>query len=370
MVENSNNMNLGHKPHHVVYGSEYSFRTSDFDYHLPQELVAQLPCEKRDHSRLLVLERKTGRIHHHRFTDLAGFLKAGDCLVVNRSKVIPGRLIGKRHGTGGKVEILLLGSLGHGNWSCLLKPGRKLKGGDLIDLPGGAAAKVLERKTGQGIREIHLEGHDGGRQVIESSGIMPLPPYIRYDPALDEFYRERYQTVYAKTPGSSAAPTAGLHFSKEVLLNLQKKGIRRAGITLHVGAATFRPIKEENPVDHPVAGERFSVSPTAAGLINTARNTGKRVAAVGTTSLRAIESCRMDSSGGMLDTSGTTELYVLPGFDFRFTDILITNFHLPRSTLLMLVCAFAGRDNVLNAYNEAVREGYRFYSFGDAMCII
>jgi S-adenosylmethionine:tRNA ribosyltransferase-isomerase len=348
-------------------------RTSDFDYALPKELIAQTPIEPRDHSRLLAVNLSTGEFEHSRFYDIGRFLKSGDLLVLNDSRVIPARLIGRRLGTGGAVEVLLLQRTGEGTWKALVKPGRRLRPGARFEV-AGVEGEVLEDADG-GARLIRLD--DEG--VIQRAGEMPLPPYIN-TPLTD---RERYQTVYAKVDGSAAAPTAGLHFTPELLESLGRDGIRFASVTLHVGLDTFRPVKSDEPEKHKLHTEYFEVGEDAAREINLARAEGRRIISVGTTSVRVLEQAALLSLHGSSENeailepvSGWAEIFILPGHRFRLVDGLITNFHLPRSTLLMMVCAFAGRDTslesgrslVMKTYEEAIGHSYRFFSFGD--CIL
>ena len=345
-------------------------RTSDFDYHLPPHLIAQTPAEPRDSSRLLVLHGDSGKSEHRRFHDLAEYLREGDALVFNESRVIPARLHGKRDGYGGKVELLLIRRLEPGIWEAIGKPQRRLKPGTRITLDGradsdGVLVEVLE--TGEdGVNTVRLSSEEG----IQGAGQLALPPYI-HAPLTDP---ERYQTVYSRTHGSVAAPTAGLHFTPELLKVIEAKGVRQAYVTLHVGLDTFRPVHGEDPAEHHIHGEYFELGGDAASKINAARREGRRIIAVGTTSVRVLEQAALWSErAGSLElqpTSGWAQLYILPGHSFRLVDAMITNFHLPRTTLLMLVSAFAGRERILEAYREAIEQEYRFYSFGDAMVIL
>ena len=345
-------------------------RTSDYDYHLPPHLIAQTPVEPRDSSRLLVLHRGTGRIEHRRrFDELVNYLREGDVLVFNNSRVIPARLHARREDTGGRVEFLLLMRLRPGVWRALGRPSRRLVPGSHFLIEGNTRTelwiKVLEA-TEDGLRTVHLSSEEG----IEGAGRMPLPPYIHTP--LDN--PERYQTVYSRVPGSVAAPTAGLHFTPELLETLRAGGMRPVYVTLHVGLDTFRPLRAGDPREHVIHGEHFQLDEDAAAQINTARKDGRRVIAVGTTSVRLLEQAALyaENRGApeLVPTSGLAELYILPGHRFRVVDAMITNFHLPRTTLLMLVSAFAGRECVLNAYREAIAREYRFYSFGDGMLIL
>ena len=339
-------------------------KTSDFYYDLPQELIAQTPLERRDGSRLLTLNRFTGATAHHHFYDLPEFLHPGDCLVLNNSRVLPARLLGHREPTGGAVEVLLLQDKGDGVWECLAKPGRKIRTGTELSFGEGqlTATVVGEEDEGKRLIQFHYEGIF--LEVLERLGKMPLPPYIKEE--LED--GERYQTVYSKVTGSAAAPTAGLHFTKELLAKLADQGVRQAYITLHVGLGTFRPVKAEEITDHHMHSEFCRIDAETARLLNETREQGGRIVCVGTTSCRTVESFA-DENGRFAERSGWTDIFIYPGYRFRAMDALITNFHLPESTLVMLVSAFAGREHVLRAYEEAVRERYRFFSFGDAMFI-
>ncbi|MDP6101728.1 MAG: tRNA preQ1(34) S-adenosylmethionine ribosyltransferase-isomerase QueA [Dehalococcoidia bacterium] len=346
-------------------------RTSDFDYPLPRNLIAQTPMEPRDHSRLLVVDRSTGELEHHRFYEIGQFLKPGDLLVLNDSRVIPARLRGSRLGTGGAIELLLLHRTGKGTWKALVKPRRRLRPGAKFEVDG-IEGEVLE-DSASGARLIHLS--DEG--VIQRAGEMPLPPYI--DTPL--VARERYQTVYARADGSAAAPTAGLHFTPELLESLGRDGIRFARVTLHVGLDTFRPVQSEEPEKHELHTEYFEVGEDAAREINLARDEARRIISVGTTSVRVLEQAAFlshrDGEVGLKSVSGWADLFILPGHRFQMVDGLITNFHMPRSTLLMMVSAFArrdtspnsGRDLVMKAYQEAIEQCYRLFSLGDCMLI-
>ena len=340
-------------------------RTSDFDYHLPPHLIAQTPAEPRDSSRLLVLDRSSRHMEHRLFRDLPQYLRRGDVLVFNDSRVIPARLHARREGTGGKAELLLLSRVEPGVWKAIGRPGRRLTPGARLLLEGTPGAdvwvEVLEASA-DGTRTVALSSDDG----IDLAGQVPLPPYI-HTPLADP---ERYQTVYAREPGSAAAPTAGLHFTPEMLRGLEESGVELVYVTLHVGLDTFRPLRSDDPREHTIHGEYFQVSPEAAASLAVARAEGRRIVAVGTTSVRVLEQIALGSRDGALATSGWTELYMLPGHQFRMVDALVTNFHLPRTTLLMLVSAFAGRELVLEAYREAIAQEYRFYSFGDGMLIV
>ena len=338
--------------------------THDFWYRLPEELIAQTPLEKRDSSRLLSLNRETGAVEHKYFYDIIDFLKPGDCLVMNDSRVLPARLLGHRP-TGGAVEVLLLRDLGNKKWECLCKPGRKMQvGNEVIFGNGELSATVVEvQETGNRVVEFHYDGIF--LEVLERLGKMPLPPYIKEELA----DQERYQTVYSREVGSAAAPTAGLHWTRELLDQARGKGVKTAFVTLHVGLGTFRPVKAENILDHHMHAELCMISQETADILNETRAAGGRIICVGTTSCRTLESLAAED-GTFQAGSKWTEIFIYPGYRFKAMDGLITNFHLPESTLVMLVSAFAGRENVLNAYEQAVAEKYRFFSFGDAMCIL
>ena len=339
-------------------------KTSDFWYDLPEELIAQTPLQKRDTSRLLALDRVTGEITHKHFYDIIDYLKPGDCLVMNDSRVLPARLLGHRP-TGGAVEVLLLRDLGEKKWECLCKPGRKMQvGNEVIFGSGELTATVTEVKDdGNRVVEFRYEGIF--LEVLERLGKMPLPPYIKEELA----DQERYQTVYSREVGSAAAPTAGLHFTNDLLEKIRQKGVKTAFVTLHVGLGTFRPVKAENISEHHMHSELCMISEETARILNETKAEGGRVICVGTTSCRTLESL-VNDDGSFEAKSKWTEIFIFPGYTFKAMDGLITNFHLPESTLVMLVSAFAGREHVLNAYAEAVRERYRFFSFGDAMCIL
>ena len=340
-------------------------KTSDFYYDLPEELIAQDPLEDRTASRLLVLDRQTGTVEHKIFSDVIDYLNKGDCLVINNTRVIPARLIGEKEGTGGKVEVLLLKRRANDVWETLVKPGKKLRPGAKITFGDGRLrAEVLEVvEEGNRLVKFHYEGIF--EEILDSLGEMPLPPYITHK--LED--KEMYQTVYAKFDGSAAAPTAGLHFTKELLNKIEEKGIKIASITLHVGLGTFRPVKVDDVNNHHMHTEWYEVNAEAAEIINETKRNGGRVICVGTTSCRTIESVA-DENGYMKAKTGETDIFIYPGYKFKVMDGLITNFHLPESTLVMLVSAFAGKENVLSAYETAVKERYRFFSFGDAMILI
>ena len=346
-------------------------KTSDFNYDLPEELIAQTPLERRDSSRLLTLDKLTGAIAHRTFSDLRELLRPGDCLVMNDSRVLPARLFG-RLATGGAIEVVLLRDLGSGLWECLTRPGRKMKPGTRVFFGGGAETPdtatltaTVEAVTEGGNRHLRFEYEGVFLEVLERLGRMPLPPYIHEE--LED--SERYQTVYSREVGSAAAPTAGLHFTPELLTELEENGIETAFLTLHVGLGTFRPVKVESIEAHEMHSEYCVVSRETAEKINAAKARSGRIVAVGTTSCRTLESAT-DASGSVHEFAAFTSIFIYPGYKFRCIDALITNFHLPESTLIMLVSALAGRENVLTAYETAVRERYRFFSFGDAMLII
>ena len=338
-------------------------KTHDFYYDLPQELIAQTPLAQRDSSRLLVLNKSTGAVEHRHFHDILDYLRPGDCLVLNNSRVLPARLLGKR-ATGGAVEVLLLKDTGNDVWECLTKPGRKTPVGAALSFGEGLlTATVVEAKEdGNKLVQFHYQGIF--LEILEQLGKMPLPPYIKEE--LQD--QERYQTVYSKVNGSAAAPTAGLHFTPELLDAIRAKGVNLAWVTLHVGLGTFRPVKAEEITDHHMHAEFCMLSAETAALLNQTRQAGGRIVCVGTTSCRTIESFAADD-GSFSEKSGWTDIFIYPGYRFKAMDALITNFHLPESTLIMLVSAFAGRETVLNAYKIAVEERYRFFSFGDAMFI-
>ncbi len=340
-------------------------RVDLFDYELPEELIAQEPLPERTASRMMVLLRAEQRWEHRFFRDLPSYLRPGDVLVLNDTRVIPARLIGRRQ-TGGRVELLLLRPISGERWLALARPGRRVRAGDVITISNDLRVRVVAMHQ-EGIREVELECAGDLLEVLDRVGQPPLPPYIRR-PARPED-RERYQTVYARDPGSAAAPTAGLHFDQQMLHRLQQAGIKIAFVTLHVGLGTFRPVTAENVEDHKMHAEPYRITEQAAQRINQARQRGGRVVAVGTTVVRALETVA-DDSGTIHPGQGETDLFIYPGYKFKAVDAILTNFHLPRSTLLILVCAFAGRELVLAAYREAVRQRYRFYSYGDCMLIL
>lgn len=339
-------------------------KVSDFDFYLPEELIAQHPLEKRDESRLMVLDKKTGEIEHKRFYDIIDYLNKGDTLVLNNTRVMPARLIGEKENTGGKIEFLLLKRVEGDKWECLAKPGKSAREGRRFTFGNGILkAEVIEvLENGNRIVEFYYDGIF--EQVLDSLGEMPLPPYIHEK--LED--KERYQTVYSKEKGSAAAPTAGLHFTKELLKKIEDKGVNIVYLTLHVGLGTFRPVKVENIENHNMHSEFYMLSKESAEVINETKKRGNKVISVGTTSTRTLETIG-DENGMVKEQSGWTNIFIYPGYKFKVVDNLITNFHLPESTLIMLVSTLAGKENVMNAYNIAVKEKYRFFSFGDAMFI-
>ena len=366
-------------------------RTSDFEYDLPPDLIAQSPIEPRDSSRLLVMHRQSGRLEHRRFTDLLDYLRPGDVMVFNQSRVIPARLYGRRADTGSKVEFLLLRKDADGTWQAMAKPGRRLRPGVVVNIEKSPQPPFTKGGTEGGFQVEILAAHEDGLKTvrlsselgIEDYGHTPLPPYIRKK--LDD--PERYQTVYSRQPGSVAAPTAGLHFTGELLQNIRDLGVETVFVTLHVGLDTFRPVDEDDPADHKIHTERYQIDRQAADALNNAKADGRRIIAVGTTSVRVLEQAALDmemkGQSALSPIEGEASLYILPGHPFRLVDAMITNFHLPRSSLLMLVSAFvehgmsrrgpstgSGRAVVLAAYLEAIKQQYRFYSFGDAMLVL
>ena len=338
-------------------------KTSDYYYDLPQELIAQTPLERRDGSRLMTLNKETGEVGHHHFYDLPSFLKPGDCLVMNDSRVLPARLIGRRE-TGGACEVLLLVDRGNDTWECLVRPGRKLREGAKVVFGDGELTAEIVEVLSDGNRLVRFYYKGIFLEVLEWLGQMPLPPYIKEK--LEN--QERYQTVYSREVGSAAAPTAGLHFTKELLAQIEAMGVKLCYVTLHVGLGTFRPVKEDDLTHHDMHSEYCIISQETAEVINATKRNGGRVVCIGTTSCRTIESWARED-GTMEAAAGWTKIFIYPGYKFKVLDCLVTNFHLPESTLVMLVSALAGRENILNAYRQAVEEKYRFFSFGDAMFI-
>ncbi|EHK2326513.1 tRNA preQ1(34) S-adenosylmethionine ribosyltransferase-isomerase QueA [Clostridium perfringens] len=339
-------------------------KVSDFYFELPEELIAQYPLEKRDSSRLMVLDKKTGEIEHRKFHDILEYLNEGDTLVLNNTRVLPARLIGEKEETGGKIEFLLLKRIEGDKWECLAKPGRKAKVGTVFTFGEGKLKAVVREIGEEGNRIIEFKYDGIFEQVLDELGQMPLPPYIHEK--LED--KERYQTVYSKEKGSAAAPTAGLHFTEELLKEIKDKGVNIAYLTLHVGLGTFRPVKVDDVNNHVMHSEYYHLDKENAELINKTKEAGKRVIAVGTTSSRTLETIG-DENGRVREQSGWTDIFIYPGYKFKIVDNLITNFHLPESTLIMLVSALAGQENIMNAYNTAVKEKYRFFSFGDSMFI-
>ena len=339
-------------------------KVSDFYFELPEELIAQYPLEKRDSSRLMVLDKKTGEIEHRKFHDILEYVNEGDTLVLNNTRVLPARLIGEKEETGGKIEFLLLKRIEGDKWECLAKPGRKAKVGTVFTFGEGKLKAIVREIGEEGNRIIEFKYDGIFEQVLDELGQMPLPPYIHEK--LED--KERYQTVYSKEKGSAAAPTAGLHFTEDLLKEIKDKGVNIAYLTLHVGLGTFRPVKVDDVNNHVMHSEYYHLDKENAELINKTKEAGKRVIAVGTTSSRTLETIG-DENGRVREQSGWTDIFIYPGYKFKIVDNLITNFHLPESTLIMLVSALAGQDNIMNAYNTAVKEKYRFFSFGDSMFI-
>ena len=337
-------------------------KTSDFYYDLPEELIAQTPLADRTSSKLMVVDKTTGELEHKHFYDIIDYLEEGDCLVLNDTKVIPARLIGERKGTGARVEFLLLNRIDINRWETLVYPGKKAKPGFEITFGNGLLNATVVDVVDGGKRIVEFSYEGTFENILDELGEMPLPPYITEK--LED--RDRYQTVYAKHEGSAAAPTAGLHFTDELLKKIEDKGIKIARVTLHVGLGTFRPVKVENVLEHEMHSEFYNIDESQAEIINNAKKNGKRVISVGTTSTRTLESCA-DENGFVKAGCGNTSIFIYPGYTFKAVNCLITNFHLPESTLIMLVSALAGKENVFNAYNTAVKERYRFFSFGDAM---
>jgi len=341
-------------------------KLAEFDYNLPKDLIAQYPAKERDASRLLVIDKLKGSVGHGNFSDVLEYLNPGDCLVINDTKVIPARLWGVKENSQTRVEVLLLEQKEKNLYKALIRPGSKLKPGQKILFNGGKLSAQLLSK-GAGGAEIKFNANGNLLDILEDIGEVPLPPYIERKPETQD--RQRYQTVFAKNKGAIAAPTAGLHFTPELLDKISKKGVNIARLTLHVGYGTFKPVKEEDIENHDIESEHFEISPETAEMLNKTKQNGGRIIAVGTTSTRALETIA-GKNGKIIATKEKTNLFIYPGYKFKFVDALLTNFHLPKTTLLMLVCAFAGRDLVFKAYREAVEEKYRFYSYGDAMLII
>ncbi|MBY0146734.1 tRNA preQ1(34) S-adenosylmethionine ribosyltransferase-isomerase QueA [Neobacillus niacini] len=337
-----------------------------FDFHLPEELIAQVPLQNRTDSRLMAVNKETGELKHDIFKNISEYLREGDCLVLNDTKVLPARLFGVKKDTGAKIEVLLLKQLEGDRWETLVKPAKRIKEGTEIEFGDGLLTAVCTGTSEHGGRvlEFHYEGIF--YEVLNELGEMPLPPYIKEQ--LDD--RDRYQTVYAREPGSAAAPTAGLHFTEELLNEVREKGVHVAFITLHVGLGTFRPVSVDDVLEHDMHSEYYMITEGTARLLNEVRQNGGRIITVGTTSTRTLETIASDQNGTFIESSGWTKIFIYPGYEFKAIDGMITNFHLPKSTLIMLVSALAGRENILHAYTTAVNERYRFFSFGDAMLII
>ena len=338
-------------------------RTDDFDYYLPEELIAQVPIKERDHSRLLVLDKKTGEITHERFDHIINYLNKGDVLVVNNIKVLPARLIGTKEDTNAVIEVLMLKDLGDNKWECLSKPAKRIKIGTIVKFSDELSAKCIDIGE-EGIRHFEFIYNGIFLEILDRLGEMPLPPYI-HEKLKD---KDRYQTVYAKEVGSAAAPTAGLHFTTDLIEKIKEKGIIFEEITLHVGLGTFRPVSVEDVTKHKMHSEFYTISKKTADALNKAKKEGRRIISVGTTTTRTLETVLRDNLE-FKETSGWTDIFIYPGFEFKAIDALITNFHLPKSTLVMLVSAFADKEKIMKAYSEAVKEKYRFFSFGDAMFI-
>ncbi|MFQ6580221.1 tRNA preQ1(34) S-adenosylmethionine ribosyltransferase-isomerase QueA [Priestia megaterium] len=337
-----------------------------FDFHLPEELIAQTPLEQRDASRLMVLNKETGSVKHHMFHDLLDYVQEGDCLVLNDTRVLPARLFGTKEDTGANIEVLLLKQTQGDTWETLVKPAKRVKEGTVISFGDGRLTAVCKETSDQGGRLLEFNYEGIFYEVLEQLGEMPLPPYIKE--RLDD--QERYQTVFAREQGSAAAPTAGLHFTEEMLEQLKEKGVHIAFLTLHVGLGTFRPVSVDDLEEHDMHSEFYQVSEGTAALLNSVREKGGRIISVGTTSTRTLETIATEHNGKFVASSGWTSIFIFPGYEFKAIDGMITNFHLPKSTLIMLVSALAGRENVISAYEQAVAEKYRFFSFGDAMLIL
>ncbi len=340
-------------------------KTDDFDFNLPEELIAQTPIEKRDASRLLVLDKKTGEISHRHFTDVIDYMEKGDTLVLNDTKVMPARLYGVKEETGAVIEVLLLKDEGNDVWECLTKPAKRIKEDTVVSFGNGKLKAICIEVLDEGIRKFKLEYKGILYEILDELGEMPLPPYIHEK--LQE--KDRYQTVYAKNVGSAAAPTAGLHFTEELLDKIKEKGVNIAYITLHVGLGTFRPVNVEDVSKHKMHSEYYVMSEETAELLNKTKENGHKIISVGTTSTRTLETIASLYNGKFEACSGWTNIFIYPGYQFKGINCLITNFHLPKSTLVMLVSALAGKDNIMKAYNEAIKEKYRFFSFGDSMLI-
>jgi len=339
-------------------------KTDDFDFELPERLIAQTPIKNRDESRMLVLDKETGNIEHKHFNEIINYLNEGDTLVLNDTKVIPARLYGVKEDTNAVIEILMLKELGENSWECLTKPAKRIKLGTVVSFGDGRLKAICTEIKEEGIRVFELKYEGILYEILDELGEMPLPPYIHEK--LED--KDRYQTVYAKNIGSAAAPTAGLHFTKELISKIEEKGINVAYVTLHVGLGTFRPVNVEDVTKHKMHSEFYVMSKETADILNKAKQENRRIISVGTTSTRTLETI-MNLYGEFRECSGWTEIFIYPGYEFKAVNSLITNFHLPKSTLVMLVSALAGKDNIMNAYNEAIKEEYRFFSFGDSMFI-
>ena len=344
-------------------------KTSDFDYPLPPELIAQHPAGRRDGSRLFVLHRTDGRFEHRRFSDLPEYLRPGDLVVANDTRVIPARVFGRKEATGGKVELLLLEETEENTWDVLLHSSRRPAVGSRIRFADGAASATLLADGEKGRAKIRVESQRPWLEIVDEIGVPPLPPYIKRPDTGEREDRDRYQTIYARAPGAVAAPTAGLHFTPEVFRSLERRGVKRSHVTLHVGLGTFRPVDAENLEDHRMEPERYTVSEETARLVRETRAAGGRVVAIGSTTVRTLETVAAEH-GEVVACSGRSSLFIHPPYAFRIVDVLLTNFHLPKSTLIMMISALASRELVLKAYEEAVREKYRFYSYGDCMLIV
>ncbi len=337
----------------------------EFDYDLPKELIAQTPLEDRSSSRLLVLNKNNGKVKHEHFYNIVNYLKKGDVLVLNDTKVIPARLIGVKEETGAVIELLLLKDIGNDTWECLSRPAKRLKVGTIVSFGDGMLKATITKKLDEGMVQVKLSYDGILMEILDKLGTMPLPPYIHEK--LEN--KDRYQTVYAKNIGSAAAPTAGLHFTEELLKEIEKIGVIVCFVTLHVGLGTFRPVEVENILEHHMHSEFYVMDEKTANILNEAKRDGRRIIAVGTTSTRTLETIASKNDGHFVACSGNTDIFIYPGYTFKGIDCLITNFHLPKSTLVMLVSALAGRENILQAYQEAIANKYRFFSFGDAMFI-
>lgn len=337
----------------------------EFDYDLPKELIAQTPLEDRSSSRLLVLNKNNGKVKHEHFYNIVNYLKKGDVLVLNDTKVIPARLIGVKEETGAVIELLLLKDIGNDTWECLSRPAKRLKVGTIVSFGDGMLKATVTKKLDEGMVQVKLSYNGILMEILDKLGTMPLPPYIHEK--LEN--KDRYQTVYAKNIGSAAAPTAGLHFTEELLKEIEKMGVIVCFVTLHVGLGTFRPVEVENILEHHMHSEFYVMDEKTANILNEAKRDGRRIIAVGTTSTRTLETIASKNDGHFVACSGNTDIFIYPGYTFKGIDCLITNFHLPKSTLVMLVSALAGRENILQAYQEAIANKYRFFSFGDAMFI-